>query len=117
MAMRSSLASTFSVTTFSLGYLSPPWYAATALPDGKAVSYGIRPGDMSLAPAGQGVAARVIVVEPTGAETELLLDVGGTRVILVMHGRTDVRPDDEVSLQVDANKSHLFDQASGQRLV
>jgi len=44
--------------------------------DGQAVQYGVRPGDMQLSTSGQGIPAKVVVVEPTGAETELLLRVG-----------------------------------------
>ena len=84
--------------------------------DGQAVHYGIRPGDIGIAAAGQGIAAKVIVVEPTGAETELLLDVGGAQMIVVLHGRTAAKPDDVVGLQIDIAKSHLFDAASGQRI-
>ncbi len=85
--------------------------------DGQAVHYGVRPGDMRLAPAGQGIAAKVIVVEPTGAETELLLDVGGAQMIVVLHGRTEARPDDQLGLLIDAHSAHLFDAGSGQRLA
>jgi multiple sugar transport system ATP-binding protein len=83
--------------------------------EGKAVHYGIRPTDMAL--AGSGIPARVVVVEPTGAETELLLDVGGQQLVLVMHGRTEARPDDTVYLAVEAAKAHVFDGKSGQRLT
>jgi multiple sugar transport system ATP-binding protein len=84
--------------------------------DGQAVSYGIRPGDISLKDSGQGIAAKVIVVEPTGAETELLLEVGGTQIVTVMHGRTDAKPDDIVQLNIDANKAHIFEAQTGKRL-
>ncbi|MBW8722796.1 MAG: sn-glycerol-3-phosphate ABC transporter ATP-binding protein UgpC [Polaromonas sp.] len=84
--------------------------------DGQSVHYGVRPGDLSLSATGQGIPAKVIVVEPTGAETELLLDVGGANVILVMHGRTSVRPDEIVHLEIAAGKTHVFDDASGARL-
>jgi multiple sugar transport system ATP-binding protein len=84
--------------------------------DGQPVHYGVRPGDLRLSTTGQGIPAKVIVVEPTGAETELLLDVGGAKVILVMHGRTAVRPDETVYLEVAAGKTHVFDDASGARL-
>ena len=83
---------------------------------GQAVHYGIRPGDVHLAPQGQGIAARVIVVEPTGAETELLLQVGDQQLIVVIHGRTAAQPDDTVFLAIDTDKAHVFDGASGQRL-
>jgi multiple sugar transport system ATP-binding protein len=84
--------------------------------EGQAVHYGIRPGDIGLTQSGQGIAAKVIVVEPTGAETELLLQVGEARLIVVMHGRTAAKPDDTVYLAVDADKAHVFDGKSGQRL-
>jgi multiple sugar transport system ATP-binding protein len=61
--------------------------------------------------AGEGVPAQVIVVEPTGAETELLLQVGNARMIVVTHGRTMVQPDDMVGLRIDPAKVHVFDQA------
>ena len=84
--------------------------------DGQAVSYGIRPGDISIKDSGQGISAKVIVVEPTGAETELLLEVGGTQIVTVMHGRTNAKPDDIVQLHIDANKAHIFEAQTGKRL-
>jgi multiple sugar transport system ATP-binding protein len=84
--------------------------------DGQAVHYGIRPGDIHLAPGAQGIAAKVIVVEPTGAETELLLQVGDAQIIVVIHGRTAAKPDDVVHLAIDTDKAHVFDSASGKRL-
>jgi multiple sugar transport system ATP-binding protein len=89
----------------------PPGSVASA---GQAVHYGARPGDLELAP--EGVPARVVVVEPTGAETELLVEVGGQQLILVLHGRTAVQPDETVHLRIDPAKAHVFDGASGQRL-
>jgi len=84
--------------------------------DGQPVHYGIRPGDIGLTETGRGIDARVVVVEPTGAETELLLQVGDTNFVVVLHGRTAVRPDDRVGLVIDAAKTHLFDHASGKRI-
>ncbi len=94
--------------------------AAAGAADGQAVSYGVRPGDLSILENGQAdgqsVPAKVIVVEPTGAETELLLQVGEHQLVLVMHGRTTAQPDDVVHLRVDAAKTHLFDASTGARL-
>jgi len=89
---------------------------ATTGRDGQAVSYGVRPGDIAISSTGQGIAAKVIVVEPTGAETELLLDVGGAKLIVVIHGRTQAQPDDVIRLEIDATKTHLFDDKTGKRL-
>ena len=82
--------------------------------EGLSVHYGIRPTDLML--GAQGIAAQVVVVEPTGAETELLLTVGGQQLVVVMHGRTSAQPDDTVYLQVDPGKAHVFDVTSGERL-
>ncbi len=93
-----------------------PVAALSAGRDGQAVHYGVRPTDIGLSATQQGIAARVIVVEPTGAETELLLQVGNAQCTVVMHGRTAVRPDDTVYLDIDGAKAHLFDAADGKRL-
>ena len=85
--------------------------------DGQAVYYGVRPTDLLLSDTGQGIPAQVVVVEPTGAETELLLQVGDEKLVLVMHGRADVGPDDTVHLTLDPAKAHVFDGASTARLV
>ena len=89
--------------------------AGTNMREGQAVSYGVRPGDISISDTGQGIAAKVIVVEPTGAETELLLDVGGAKLVVVIHGRTQAQPDDVIRLDIDAAKTHLFDGKTGKR--
>ena len=86
----------------------------TTVSEGQQVYFGIRPSDLSL--ASSGIAAKVVVVEPTGAETELLLQIGEQSITLVMHGRTSVNPDDVVYLQFDPNKAHVFDLSSEQRL-
>ena len=87
----------------------------TSAPDGQPVHYGIRPGDITLG-GGSGVDAQVIVVEPTGAETELLVQVGEAKLVLAVHGRVDALPDETVGLAIDADRVHLFDRQSGRRM-
>jgi multiple sugar transport system ATP-binding protein len=84
--------------------------------DGQAVHYGVRPGDVQITGPERGIPAKVVVVEPTGAETELLLEVGSEQLIVVLHGRTQVQPDEQVGLLIDGSKAHLFDEGSGKRL-
>jgi multiple sugar transport system ATP-binding protein len=74
----------------------------------------VRPTDLRL--AASGIPGRVIIVEPTGAETELLVEVGGQQMVVVIHGRTQAQPGDPVHLEFDVAKSHVFDAASGLRL-
>ena len=51
--------------------------------EGQSVAYGVRPGDLSLtdASAPGAVVGEVVVVEPTGAETELLIQAGQAQLI------------------------------------
>ncbi len=91
--------------------------------EGQAVDYGVRPTDLMLVDPAVGpampdgaIGAKVIVVEPTGAETELLLEVGSQQIVLVMHGRTDAQADDFVQIEVAPGKAHVFDSSSGGRL-
>ena len=97
--------------------LGARWPAPAGGRDGLAVHYGIRPTDIALSDDGHGIVARVIVVEPTGAETELLLQIGDAQFVVVTHGRTSVRPDDLVHLKVEARHAHVFDAATGQRIA
>jgi multiple sugar transport system ATP-binding protein len=93
-----------------------PVPAGTTLEEGKAVHYGVRPGDMTISDVANGVPAKVIVVEPTGAETELLVEVGEAQITLAVHGRVDAQPDQMVGLVIASESVHLFDRQSGQRL-
>lgn len=94
-----------------------PVPAGTSAPDGQAVHYGVRPGDMTLGGGAQSVQAKVIVVEPTGAETELLVQVGEAKLVLAVHGRVDARPDELVRLAIESESVHLFDRQTGKRMV
>ena len=93
-----------------------PVPAGTSAADGQPVHYGIRPGDITLGAAGSGVNAQVVVVEPTGAETELLVQVGEAKLVLAVHGRVDAKPDETVGLAIDVEAVHLFDRQTGKRM-
>jgi multiple sugar transport system ATP-binding protein len=88
----------------------------TAGADGQAVAYGVRPEHLSLG-GGDAVPAEIIVVEPTGAETELLVQAGEAQIVLVTHGRPVVNPGDKVGLAVDPAMVHVFDQKTGARIA
>ena len=93
-----------------------PLPAGSAGASGETVAYGIRPGDLGVGASARPVEAEVIVVEPTGAETELLVQVGPAQIVVVVHGRTNVRPGEVVDLAVDTGAVHLFDPSSGATL-
>ncbi len=88
-----------------------------ASPDGYPegpVTYGIRPEHLSVDPAG--IPAKVLVVEPTGSETQILVELGDQQVLAVVRERHDLHPGDEIRLLADANLAHLFDNEDGERI-
>jgi multiple sugar transport system ATP-binding protein len=84
--------------------------------DGQPVMYGIRPEHCALVGVG-GLPADVIVVEPTGADTQLYCRFNGREVSAMVRDRVDCRPGDRIALTPDLNRAHLFDAASGVRLT
>ncbi|GAA4173736.1 ABC transporter ATP-binding protein [Shinella granuli] len=75
---------------------------------------GIRPEHLTLDPAG--TAATVVVVEQTGSETLLLLDMAGQKLTYLGRDRLPIRPGETVHILPDATRLHLFDPQSGHRL-
>jgi len=91
--------------------------AGVALPmrlaPGTQVTLGLRPEDLTLTAAG--IPGRVVLVEPTGAETHLVVDVAGQSLTAVFRDRLRLRPGDAVHLGVDPARLHVFD-AQGRRI-
>jgi multiple sugar transport system ATP-binding protein len=83
-----------------------------------ALVLGLRPEDLPVARPDDKSAlpATIRVVEPTGPEQQLIVDVEGTEVISVLRGRDVFRPGETVRFSIDTAKVHLFDAASGQRV-
>ena len=86
---------------------------AAQLGSGREVRYGLRPEDIRL---GEGLEGRVIDVEPTGAETFLVIEVAGTKVTAVAKERLSLDAGDGVRVALASPKAHLFDADSGLRL-
>ncbi len=78
------------------------------------VVWGIRPEHWHL--AGEGMAAEVVVVEPTGSETQVVARIGAATVTCAFRERIAARPGERIGIAPDPAMVHLFDQASGQRL-
>src|SRR5437667_3434577 len=85
--------------------------------DGQSVAYGVRPAHLALGGGDNAVAGEVIVVEPMGSETELLVQAGEAQFVLLTHGRPVVNPGDKIGLSVDPRMVHVFDQKTGARLA
>ena len=83
--------------------------------DGRLAVYGVRPEHFIL--ADDGIDAEVQVVEPTGSETQLVAKLGGQDVLAVFRERHQFKPGDRVRLKPSVGFTHLFDKASGKRLI
>jgi multiple sugar transport system ATP-binding protein len=82
-------------------------------PEGPAV-YGIRPEHFRL--AGDGMQARVVIVEPMGSETQVTMKIGETAVNGVFRERITARPGDILPVAPQAAMAHLFSKATSERL-
>ncbi len=80
---------------------------------GRDLVCGIRPEAITL---GGPVEIEVIVIEPTGFESQVLGRLGQTEVTCVFRERLTARPGERIAVSVDPDAVHLFDAASGARL-
>ena len=92
-----------------------PLASAPSSSDGQPAVYGIRPEHFTI--ADDGAEAEIVVVEPTGSETQVFAKLGGEEVVAVFRERHQFKPGDKIRLQPDRHLVHLFDQATGKRLT
>jgi multiple sugar transport system ATP-binding protein len=91
-----------------------PVASAPASANGRAAVYGIRPEHFTL--ADDGADAEILVIEPTGSETQVFAKLGGEEVVAVFRERHPFKPGDKIKLKPDPTLVHLFDEATGKRL-
>jgi len=85
----------------------------TKLESGRDVLVGVRPEHLAV--AADGVAAEVVIVEPTGADTQIFCKLAGTAVTAVVRERHEFRPGESIRLKPQL--TYLFDPSSGARLA
>ncbi|MDL2398100.1 ABC transporter ATP-binding protein [Rhizobium mayense] len=89
--------------------------AAPTQAEDRNVIIGIRPEDISFA-TDDGVPATVTVVEPTGSETHVALEVEGKEITWVMRERAELTPSQTVKISLKSPNVHFFDKGTQQRL-
>ncbi|WP_421696645.1 ABC transporter ATP-binding protein [Aestuariivirga sp.] len=103
----------------------PPWFEmtdGTRLPlarvpagyDGREAVYGIRPEHLTL---GGALAPLVTVIEPTGAETQVIARFAGEKITGVFRERVAVKPGEPIAMSPELSLVHLFDAKTGSRIV
>jgi multiple sugar transport system ATP-binding protein len=102
-----------------LGFEGPngvnlPLGMAPANSDGRPAVYGVRPEHFTI--GDEGADAEIVVVEPTGSETQVVARLGGEEVIAVFRERHTFEPGDRIRLKPNPSLVHLFDESTGKRL-
>ncbi|MBY5360998.1 sn-glycerol-3-phosphate ABC transporter ATP-binding protein UgpC [Rhizobium leguminosarum] len=82
---------------------------------GRDLVYGLRPEYILL--DANGLPGEIVVIEPTGYETHLILRLGGSDLSCVFRERVSARPGETLRVAIDAAHVHLFDAESGRRLT
>lgn len=83
--------------------------------EGREVLLGIRPEHVGLAghsdlPRGQNVLrGQITVIESLGAQTDLMVDIGGQTLTAKVEGVTTLQPGDSAELLIDQTRLHAFD--------
>ena len=101
--------------TFHAGGIALPVPPDVAATPGQAVICGLRPVDIAVGDDGP-VGAEVILVESTGAESHLLLNLDGHEIRAVAQGRFRAASGQACKLAIDPASLHLFDAASEERI-
>jgi multiple sugar transport system ATP-binding protein len=88
-----------------------PLPSKPAIPAEQAIVYGIRPENLHL--SGEGVPFTVVVVEPTGAETQVVVRNNADEIMFTLRDRVLPRCGETVRLRPDTARAHLFDAQTG----
>jgi multiple sugar transport system ATP-binding protein len=81
---------------------------------GTAVTVGIRPEHFTVGRSGW--RAEVVVVEPTGFETQISANLADHTLRVLFRGRNDSKPGEVIHLGAEPSNVHVFDAATGRRL-
>ncbi|WP_454857371.1 ABC transporter ATP-binding protein [Rhizobium binxianense] len=81
---------------------------------GREVVFGFRPQHLTLNDAG--MPGDIVVVEPTGSETQVNMRVGETPVCVLFHDRIPFKAGERIHLLPDLARAHVFDRKTGLRI-
>ncbi|HYF53583.1 MAG TPA: sn-glycerol-3-phosphate ABC transporter ATP-binding protein UgpC [Salinarimonas sp.] len=92
-----------------------PLASAPPAAQGRPVIYGLRPEHVRLDP--DGVPVEIVVIEPTGSETQVVAKLGASEIVTVFRERITLGPGETIRISPDPALVHLFDEATGKRLT
>jgi multiple sugar transport system ATP-binding protein len=97
----------------SAGFVGPngvklPLATAPANSEGRPAVYGVRPEHFTI--ADDGAEAEIVVVEPTGSETQVLMRIGTHQVVGIFRERILAKPGETIKVTPDLSVIHLFNK-------
>ena len=92
---------------------------APSASDGRPVVCGVRPEHLEIVEESDsnGISGEVLVVEPTGSDTMIVMKMAGNTVSAMFRERHTFRPGTMIKLRPKAGTIQLFDAANGKRLA
>jgi len=63
-----------------------------------------------------GLPAEVVVVEPMGSETQVVVRCGGQDLTCIFRERITAKPGETITIRPDTSVTHLFDAATSKRI-
>jgi multiple sugar transport system ATP-binding protein len=78
------------------------------------ITLGVRPEHLRLDPAG--TMAEIVVIEPTGSETQVTLSLSGQDLVGVFRERINAGPGERIGISFDKHLLHLFNASTGMRI-
>ena len=115
-ALRGKIRRNGADTVIRVGELEVPLDRAIDAEDGKEVVCGVRPEHIGVAHDGDGIAGRVAVVEPTGSQTFVNLELCGQPMLACLGERHPIGVGEVVPWRIQRSKVLVFDDATGARL-
>ncbi len=84
--------------------------------DGQEIVYSFRPEQLTLGAMGQGVPAKILLIEPTGADTHVYCELCDTQICAVFGERRAFKAGETIWIQPKGEVVHVFDSATGRIL-
>jgi multiple sugar transport system ATP-binding protein len=92
-----------------------PLNAAPRIAPGSEIVMGVRPEHVRLG-GPDAMPARIMVIEPTGYETQMIANFAGQDIVCVFRERLNGRPGDAIALTFEG-PLHFFDAQSGEAIA
>ena len=89
---------------------------ARSLTEGKAVTVGIRPEHFQRSGEGSGPTGTISIIEPTGGQTFLTMEVAGKPTVMTVSGDDMVPMGSTLTLFVLPQQVYVFDAETGHRI-